>query len=527
MLTAAVPGAHETGPALVPAYGVGAVAAVCLLTLALGLRGSRTSRTTSDFYVASRAVSARRNASAITGEYLSAASFLGLAGMMWAGGADQLWLPVGYTVGYLMLLVLVAAPLRRSGAYTLPDFAEDRLESRRVRRLVAALVLVVGLVYLLVQLQAANLALTVLTGAPTWLGACVVTAVVLTVVSAGGMRSITLVQSWHYWLKLAALWLPALVLLAVWLRAGAPEPALPPDELAAWSRPLGGHGGREHPLYTTWSSLLGQALGTMALPHVVVRYYTIRDGQAARRTTLTVIGLISAFYLALPVYGLLGRVYVASLPAGSSTDTMVLRLPLAALPGAGGQLLTTVLAAGAFVAVLSSASGLVVALAGVLDQDLVGPALSRLTGGDLDRRHSFRVAAGIATVVPLAAVPLVEHVGVNTVVIAVFAVTASTFAPLLVLGVWWPRLSRVGSLASIGVGAVLAVGAAGLSLAGVGGEGWPRALLAAPAAWTAPAAFATAVVVSLLTPGSVPRGTARTMVRLHTPENVGVDRSTG
>ncbi|AKT51140.1 sodium/solute symporter [Arsenicicoccus sp. oral taxon 190] len=503
--------------------GVAAVAAMCLLTLWLGLSRAGASRTTSDFYVASRAVSARRNASAITGEYLSAASFLGLAGLMWAGGADQLWLPVGYTVGYVMLLVLIAAPLRRSGAYTLPDFAEDRLESRRVRRVVSLLVVGTGWVYLLVQLQTAGVALALLTGAPTWVGPLLVAAVVLTVVSAGGMRTITLVQSWHYWIKLVALWLPALVLGGVWLRAGAPAPRLPPGQLQDWTQPLSGYGGREHPLYLTWSSLLGQALGTMALPHVVVRYYTIRDGRAARRTTVAVVGLISAFYLALPLYGILGRVYVSSLPPGASSDTMMLRLPLATLPGLGGELLTTLLAAGAFVAFLSTASGLVVALAGVLDQDLVAPSLLRLTSGDVDRLHSFRIAAALAVVVPLMVVPFVAHVGVNTVVIAIFAVTASTFAPLLVLGVWWPRLSRAGTLASIGVGATLAVGATALGIAGVG-EGWPRALLVAPAAWTAPAAFATAVVVSLLTPGSVPRSTTRTMVRLHTPEALPLDR---
>ena len=100
-----------------------------MATIGIGLFGLRISRTTSDFYVASRAVTPRWNASAISGEYLSAASFLGVAGLVLVNGADMLWFSVGYTVGYLMLLVLIAAPLRRSGAYTLPDFAETRFES--------------------------------------------------------------------------------------------------------------------------------------------------------------------------------------------------------------------------------------------------------------------------------------------------------------------------------------------------------------------------------------------------------------
>ena len=114
-----------------PAYGVVAIVLVCTVTLAVGAFGLRLSRTTSDFYVAGRTVTPYRNASAIGGEYLSAASFLGIAGLVYTNGLDMLWFPVGYTVGYVVLLVLVAAPLRRSGAYTLPDFAEAQAREHR------------------------------------------------------------------------------------------------------------------------------------------------------------------------------------------------------------------------------------------------------------------------------------------------------------------------------------------------------------------------------------------------------------
>src|SRR6185312_1078531 len=125
-----------------------AVLGVCALTLLVGAYGVRLARTTSDFYVASRAVGSRLNASAISGEYLSAASFLGVAGLVLLRGVDSLWYPVGWTAGYLMLLIFVAAPLRRSRAYTLPDFAEFRVESLRARRVASALVVLIGLLYL-------------------------------------------------------------------------------------------------------------------------------------------------------------------------------------------------------------------------------------------------------------------------------------------------------------------------------------------------------------------------------------------
>ena len=151
-------------------YGVTAIVLVCLATLGVGAFGLRLSRTTSDFYVAGRTVTPYRNASAIGGEYLSAASFLGIAGLVYSSGLDMLWFPVGYTVGYIVLLVLVAAPLRRSGAYTLPDFAEARLESSRIRLLSSLLVVGIGWLYLLPQLQGAGLALRVLAFGAVGLG---------------------------------------------------------------------------------------------------------------------------------------------------------------------------------------------------------------------------------------------------------------------------------------------------------------------------------------------------------------------
>ena len=204
--------------------GILAIAIVCAVTLVAGALGLRLSRTTSDFYVAGRSVSAGWNASAIGGEYLSAASFLGIAGLVYALGADMLWFPVGYTVGYVVLLVLVAAPLRRSGAYTLPDFAEARLESRRSAALASLLVIGIGWLYLLPQFQGAGIALSTVTGAPPALGSLIVAVVVLANVTAGGMRSITLVQAIQYWLKLTAISIPAFVLLALWWQSGAAGP---------------------------------------------------------------------------------------------------------------------------------------------------------------------------------------------------------------------------------------------------------------------------------------------------------------
>ncbi|MFI7447510.1 cation acetate symporter [Nonomuraea sp. NPDC049714] len=483
-----------------------AVVIVMVAAVLIGAFGIRVSRTTSDFYVASRTVSPLWNASAIGGEYLSAASFLGVAGLILSYGVDMLWLPVGWTGGYLVLLVLVSAPLRRSGAYTLPDFAEARLESMVVRRTASVLVVLIGWLYLMPQFQSAGLVLRTITGAPVWAGGLLVAVVVVVNVLSGGMRSITFVQAFQYWLKLTALAVPVIFLLLAWQSDGAP--GLSAQDAAGWQMPLSG--AREYGLYSTYSLILATFLGTMGLPHVLVRFYTNPDGRAARRTTLVVLTLLGAFYLLPPVYGWLGRIYAPDLVR---TDAVVLTLPARMIGGTLGDALTALITGGAFAAFLSTSSGLTVSVAGVIAQDL-------LKGGV----RSFRIATLMAVAVPLALALWARALPVADVVGLAFAVAASSFCPLLVLGIWWRRLSTTGALAGLYVGGGLACLAVLATITGGPHAGLAGALLAQPAAWTVPIAFAAMISVSFLTPDRVPLGVARTMVRLHTPENLDLDR---
>ncbi|WP_431473258.1 sodium:solute symporter family transporter [Ornithinimicrobium sp. W1665] len=178
------------------------------------------------------------------------------------------------------------------------------------------------------------------------------------------------------------------------------------------------------------------------------------------------------------------------------------------------------LAGGAFAAFLSTSSGLAVAVTGVLNQDLVRPLLARVTGGDHSEVTGFRLSAVVAVLVPYGLSRFFPEVGLAAFVTLAFVVAASTFFPLLALGVWWPRLSVPGAAAGLVVGAVLATGAIGVTVLVGDRPGWSGALLAQPAAWTVPVALLTAVGVSLATPHRIPRGARRTLVRLHTPESI-------
>ena len=183
------------------------------------------------------------------------------------------------------------------------------------------------------------------------------------------------------------------------------------------------------------------------------------------------------------------------------------------------------LAGGAFAAFLSTASGLAMSVTGVIDQELLRPRLHRFAGGDVPGVRGFRVAAILAVVIPYAVSRATESLGLATTVGLAFAVAAATFAPLIMLGVWWRRLSTWGAMAGLVTGALSAGLAIAWTIASGPDGGWTGALLANPAMWATPLAIATMVIVSLATPSRVPAGTLRTMVRLHTPERVALARS--
>jgi cation/acetate symporter len=558
-----------------------AVAVVTLVTVVLGARGMRVARTPADFLVAAREVPPVVNASAISGEYLSAASFLGVAGLVYVDGVGALWYPVGYATGYLVLLLLVAAPLRRFGAYTIPDFAEGRLGSPVLRTVSTAFVLVIGWFYLLPQLKGAGITLQVLMGTPYWVGVVVLGVVVTGNIAAGGMKGVTIVQAFQFWLKIVAIAVPALVLLALahssttsldrpvgvtfpvattvsvsepitftvhapvtvtgtgrldghvldgpvslgpgrhQVAAGArlrfPAGSAAPSAVgltelngSSWSMPFARTGnGAQHPIAATYGLILATFLGTVGLPHILVRFYTNRDGRSARRTTAIVLCFVSCFYLFPVVFAVLGRLEAPQLYLTANTDSVVLVLPRIAVAGAGGVALTALVAAGAFAAFLSTSSGLLISVAGALSHDLLGGTV-----------RAFRWCTLFAGLLATAAGLRVAGFSLNLLVGWAFAIAASTFCPLLVLGIWWRRLTRIGCLSGLLVGGVTSATAIAATMLGAGQQGWAAVLLGLPAIWSVPTSFLVMIVVSLLTPGSLPEDVKGKMLVLHLPERL-------
>src|SRR5258708_32447837 len=189
-------------------------------TIGMGFWSARKAKTASDFFVAGRSVSVGWNASAISGEYLSAASFMGIAGLVMKNGYDALWYPVCYATGYLFLLLFIAGPLRRFGAYTIPDFAEGRFNSPTFRKIAVIFVLCIGFFYTMPQMKGAGTTMAAILGWPHRVGIVAGGAAITFNVALGGMKGITFVQAFQYWAKVFAISAPGFILM--WIYGGCP-----------------------------------------------------------------------------------------------------------------------------------------------------------------------------------------------------------------------------------------------------------------------------------------------------------------
>jgi cation/acetate symporter len=482
-------------------------------TIWMGFRSAKTSKTTSDFFVAGRSVSVGWNASAISGEYLSAASFMGVAGMVMSSGYDALWYPVCYACGYLFLLLFIAGPLRRFGAYTIPDFAEGRFDSPLFRKIAVCFVLFIGFFYTMPQMKGAGTVLAyIFPGMPYWGGVVLVGAVITFNVALGGMKGITLVQAFQYWIKMFAISVPVFVLMAVFgfyngqigANAAPQETAAPAQTIVAERQPLVAKAPKDEawiapfgPLTTkavtaaaavlpaeeraayvkehqkpysllyTYSLIMALVCGTAGLPHILVRFYTNPNGVAAKRTTMWVMILIGVFYIFPPIFGVIGRNLLPVLYSGvgaKGTDKVVLELPtlVASKFGVLGSILSGVTCAGAFAAFMSTFSGLLVSMTGALAHDVYGRIL-RPNASQHARLVAFKISAIAVGGIAIVLGTFVERLEINFMVGQAFAIAAASYFPLLFMSVWWRGMTMKGAATGMLVGGLCALAAAALT----------------------------------------------------------------
>jgi cation/acetate symporter len=570
---------------------VGVFALFVALTLGLSFFLAKQARTSSGYYAAGGGVPWFVNGIAFAGDYLSAASFLGICGMIAFYGYDGFLYSIGYLAGWVVALFVVAEPLKRLGRYTFADALDNRFQSRGIKLVVGIAALVVSLFYLIPQMVGAGVLIRPLLGLPHAAGVMIVGAVVMTIVATAGMASTTYVQ----FLKGSLLLIFSAILTVLILQRGlkadpSAEAAAPQSvtittegrklvngvpvekgnkqselravghisrlpggmsstgplgpieflstiresEIVLWTskkttgangtttvyepRPTSGtdvlrpgnsptfKGIKEQslaPKLNFLSLMLALFCGTASLPHILIRYYTVRDAAAARKSTVVGIGAIGCFYV-LTLYMGLGAM------TGGAVDVTNSNMSAPLLAKGFGVLPFAIISAVAFTTVLGTVSGLIVAASGAVVHDVLDGFL-RISMTDHEKVRLGKMVTVVVGVIAVALGIVFEQMNVSFLVGWAFSIAASANLPALVMLLFWRRTTQQGIIASVAAGMatslawILLSGETFKDVYGLPPESSPVPF-SQPGIVTIPLSFLVLVLVSLATQRTAKRG---------------------
>ena len=479
-------------------------AATIVLTLVITVWASRRSGDVSELYTAGGRITGGQNGLAIAGDFLSATTLLGVTGLFFAGGVDAGLYFLCPLVGFGLMLLLIAGPLRRLGRFTLGDVVETQLGDRRLRLFSGVTTVVVCLIYLVAQMVGAGSLISILFGLSFNTAVVIVGGLVAVYVAFGGMLAATWVQM----VKAVMLSLAVIVLAILVLVTAGGAPAL--YDGAARAHALGEglyrSGGMGLDLFSAASLSAGLILGMLGLPHVLIRLLTVPDEKAAKKSIVVATSLTGLiFALLFAVVGPGAVLLVTGQARFEGADGKILgggNMAIMHLARAlGGEAFFGIMAAVAFATVLAVGAGRAIAAATALTHDLYR-SLRPVALDERTERRVFRLATlALLAISVLVAIVFQKE---NTAFLAslAFAVAASASFPVLVLAIYWRGLTAAGALWGGATG--LAASSAFIVL---GPSVWVKALGHAqpvvpwdhPTLITAPLAFAVIVAVSRLT----------------------------
>jgi cation/acetate symporter len=476
------------------------------LTLGITYWAARRTRTTSQFFVADGQITAWQNGWALAGDFLSAAALLGIAGIVTSNGFDGLLYSIGWTVGWPIMLFLIVEPLRNVGKFTLGDLVAYRLQQRWVRSAAAVGSLAVILFYLIAQMVATGSLIKLLFGLPYPFAVTIVGAAMLIYVLFGGMIATTWVQVVKAILLMAGVVVLALLTLHHFdwslakLFSSAAE-RYGERVLQPGSKVVAGE----------WEAIsLGLALmfGTAAMPHILMRVYTVKDVRESRLSITYATGIIGFFHLLVFVIGFGAMVIVGPQVVAKAGGGGNMAAPLLAL-AVGGDAFFGFICAVAFATMLAVVAGLTLSGVTTLSHDIWANVVRQ---GRASEQELFKVARVATVAIAILAIFLgIVFEGQNVAFMAglAFSIACSANFPTLVLAVMWKRLTTPGAVASILVGTVVTlllisfsatvqVDVLGKSLGDLQGKWW-FVPFRNPALFSMPLSFLVAIVVSLCT----------------------------
>ncbi|ANJ28307.1 cation acetate symporter [Agromyces aureus] len=445
-----------------PWLNIAIFGAFVAITMVIVFRASRNNKTAADYYAAGRSFTGGQNGSAIAGDYLSAASFLGIVGAIAITGYDGFLYSIGFLVAWLVALLLVAELLRNTGRYTMADVLSFRLKQRPVRIAAAITTLVVCFFYLLAQMAGAGGLVSLLLGITDTLGQSLVITVVgalmILYVLIGGMKGTTWVQ-----IIKAVMLIAGAGVMTVWVLAmyGFNFSALLDNAVEVAGNPAILDPGLKYGVSDIskidFVSLgLALVLGTAALPHVLMRFYTVPTAKEARKSVVWAIWLIGIFYVFTLVLGygaaaLVGADVIAAAPGGANSAAPLLAFAL------GGPFLLGLISAIAFATILAVVAGLTITAAASFAHDIYASVIKK---GKPAAGAEVKVAR--RTVLVIGVVAILGGIGANGqnvafLVALAFAVAASANLPTIIYSLFWKRFTTKGALWSMYGGLISAI----------------------------------------------------------------------
>ncbi len=463
---AAASDASEHRPLIISLFAAFVVATLCITVWA-----GRQTKSAADFYAGGRQFTGFQNGLAISGDYMSAASFLGIAGAIALFGYDGFLYSIGFLVAWLVALLLVAEPLRNSGRYTMGDVLAYRMRQRPVRTAAGTSTIVVSIFYLLAQMAGAGVLVSLLLGITSDAGKILIVALVgvlmIVYVTIGGMKGTTWVQMVKAVLLITGTVLITFLILLKFnfnvsdLLGSA---AANSGKGSAFLEPGLKYGASATSKLDFLSLGIALVLGTAGLPHILIRFYTVPTAKAARKSVNWAIGIIGAFYLMTIVLGFGAAALlkpgdiIASNKAGNTAA------PLTALEiggggdSAGGAILLAVISAVAFATILAVVAGLTLASSSSFAHDIYANVIRKGKATEKEEMRAARWATVLIGVVSIALGALARDLNVAGLVALAFAVAASANLPTILYSLFWKRFTTQGALWSIYGGLAAAVG---------------------------------------------------------------------
>jgi SSS family transporter len=464
------------------------------ITLGVTYWAGKKNKSVESHLVAAGHIPGRRNGVAIAGDFISAATFLGTTGAIALGGFNGFYLAVYIPVAYLLCLLLVAEPLRNLGHFTLGDVLAVRFKGQDVRAAIAVTSVVISLLYMVAQFVGAALLVVLLFDIEYWVAAVVIGVLTTIYTLFGGMLATTYIQIIKTGLLLFC---GALILIFVLSKfSGNPLEVFQSAATSTGDAAIKPTREGMTAQIDQFSLILGLTLGVMGLPHVMIRFLTVKDGQAARTSAVTAIWIFSGFLLTVPfmAYGaaeLVGREAIFSKNEGGNLAMPQLSEVV------GGDLMLSFVSAVAFATILAALSGLVIATTGAISHDIYGKLIRK---GNIDHQKQFVVARaatlGSCLVAVLIAL-LAEKQNVAFLASLAIAVAASANLPAILYTIYWKRATAKGITAGITAGLLTAVGM--ILMSPIFNETDPILALSNPGIVSIPVGFGVAFLVSLAT----------------------------